>query len=192
LKAGQQATTNPAISMIPVKDEVAWSRNANHYREVLSGLASINTDLRNVEQPDARYSTHLLDLMPENTVVYAAFPNLANSITESHRIIQQRMSQNEALREWWEKEQAGRRQNMDQVVESIQQFGSYLGDEIAVSVAMDAKAEPSEPLVLAELKNSAGFREFIEQEIAKYSGDQKAKARLSFVENPKAAVAVSD
>lgn len=192
LKAGQQATTNPAISMIPVKDEVAWSRNANHYREVLSGLASINTDLRNVEQPDARYSTHLLDLMPENTVVYAALPNLANSITESHRIIQQRMSQNEALRQWWEKEQAGRRQNMDQVVESIQQFGSYLGDEIAVSVAMDAKAEPSEPLVLAELKNSAGFREFLEQEIAKYSGDQKAKAKLSFVENPKAAVAESD
>lgn len=192
LKAGQQATTNPAISMIPVKDEVAWSRNANHYREVLSALASINTDLRNVEQPGARYSTHLLDMMPENTVVYAALPNMANSIAESHRIIQDRMSQNEALRQWWEKEQSGRRQNMDQVVESIREFGSYLGDEIAVSVSIDGKAEPSEPLVLAELKNSAGIRGFIEQQIAKYSGDQKAKAKLSFVEDPKTAVAESD
>ncbi|HEX6044392.1 MAG TPA: FecR domain-containing protein [Pyrinomonadaceae bacterium] len=188
LRAGEQATTNPAISMIPVKDEVAWSRNATRYAEVLSALASVNADLRNVDQPGARYSTHLLDLMPENTVVYAALPNLAESIAESHRIIQERMSHNEALRQWWEKEQAGKRQNMDEVVQTIRQFGSYLGDEIAVSVPMNAKTEPGEPLVLAELKNSAGLRELIEQQITKYSGDQNATARLSFVEDPKSFV----
>lgn len=192
LKAGDQATTNPAIAMIPVKDEVSWSRNANQYAEVLSSLASINADLRSVEQPEARHSTHLLDLMPEQTVIYAALPNMANSIVESHRIIQERVSQNPALREWWEKEQAGRRQNMDQVVGTIQEFGSYLGDEIAVSVSMDQKGEPSDPLVLAELKNSAGFREFLEQQIAKYAGGQKGKAELRFVEDPKAAVPEAD
>ncbi len=192
LKAGDQVTTNPAIAMIPVKDEVAWSRNATQYAEVLSSLASINADLRSVEQPEARHSTHLLDLMPEQTVIYAALPNMANSIVESHRIIQERVSQNEALREWWEKEQSGRRQNMDQVVGTIQEFGSYLGDEIAVSVSMDQKGEPTDPLVLAELKNSAGFREFLEQQIAKYAGGQKGKAELRFVEDPKAAVADAD
>ena len=185
LRPGEQATTNPSISLIPVKDEVSWSRNAGRYREVLSSLASINADLRTVEQPNERTSTHLLDLMPESTVVYAALPNLANTITESHRIIQERMSHNEALRQWWEKEQAGRGQNMDQVVESIRQFGSYLGDEIAVSVSMDAKNEPGEPLVLAELKNSTGLREMIEQQVTKLSGDQKATSKLVFVEDPK-------
>ncbi len=185
LRAGEQATTNPAISMIPVKDEVAWSRNAARYAEVLKALASVNTDLRAVEQPSARHSTHLLDLMPEGTVVYAALPNLADSIAESHRIIKERMSHNEALRQWWEKEQAGKRQNMDQVVETIQQFGSYLGDEIAVSVSMDEKAEPGAPLVLAELKNTEGFREFLVQQVTKYAGDQNATAKLSFVEDPK-------
>ncbi|HEU4768825.1 MAG TPA: FecR domain-containing protein [Pyrinomonadaceae bacterium] len=192
LKAGDQATTNPAISMIPVKDEVAWSRNATQYAEVLSSLASVNADLRNVEQPGVRYSTHLLDLMPEQTVVYAALPNMANSIAESHRIIQERMSQNAALRQWWAKEQEGRRQNMDQVVETIRQFGSYLGEEIAVSVSIDEKGEPGEPLVLAELKNSGGFREFLEQEIAKYAGGQKGKPELRFIESPKTAVAESE
>ena len=191
LRAGEQATTNPSISVIPVKDEVAWSRNAGYYREVLSALASVNTDLRAVEQPAQRYSTHLLDLMPENTVVYAAVPNLADSISESHRIIQERMSHNEALRQWWEKEQAGRGQNMDKVVETIREFGSYLGDEIAVSVALNTKNEPDSPLVLAELKNSTGLREFIEQQITKYSGDQNAKAKLVFVDDPKTAVAES-
>jgi len=192
LRAGEQVTTNPSISVIPVKDEIAWSRNAGRYREVLSALASVNTDLRNVEQPGARNSTHLLDLMPEGTVVYAALPNLANTIAESHRIIQERMSHNEALREWWAKKQAGRGQNMDQVVDSIRQFGSYLGDEIAVSVSIDEKGEPGEPMVLAELKNSTGFREFIEQEVTKLSGDQKAKAKLVFVQDPKTAVPVTD
>ena len=187
LKPGEQATTNPAIAMIPVKDEVSWSHNAERYAAVLNGLASLKNELIKVQQPGVRNSTHLLDLMPEGTVVYAAIPNLADSIVESHRVIQERMSQNPALRQWWEKEQSGRAQNMDQVVETIRQFGSYLGDEIAVSVSMDAKGEPSEPLVLAELKNSQGFRQFIEQEIAKYSNDKKGKPEIEFIENPASA-----
>src|SRR6185295_14098123 len=82
LRPGEQVTTNPAITTIPVKDEVAWSRNADRYAAVLSGLATLKGELKQVAQPDVRYSTHLLDMMPENTVVYAALPNLANSIAE--------------------------------------------------------------------------------------------------------------
>lgn len=192
LRPGDQATTNSSITTIPVKDEVAWSRNAQKYTAVLNGLANVNSALKKVPQPGVRNSTHLLDLMPENTVVYAALPNLANTIVESHRVIQERISQNAALREWWEKEQAGRAQNMDQVVETIRQFGSYLGDEIAVSVSMDGQGRPTEPLVLAELKNSQGFRRFIEQEIAKYAGDKKGRPEIVFVENPMAAAPQSD
>jgi FecR protein len=191
LRPGEQVTTNPSIATIPVKDEVAWSRNANHYTTVLAGLANINNGLKSVQQPGVRNSTHLLDMMPENTMVYAALPNLANSIVESHRVIQERMSQNAALRQWWEKEQSGRSQNMDQVVETIRQFGSYLGDEIAVSVSMDEQGKPGEPLVLAELKNSEGFRQFLEQEIAKYSGDKKGRPEIQFVEDPMSAGAAS-
>src|SRR5215216_2596843 len=192
LRPGEQVTTNPAITTIPVKDEVAWSRNADRYAAVLNGLASVKDALKKVQQPGVRTSTHLLDLMPENTVVYAALPNFADSIVESHRVIQERVSQNAALREWWEKEQSGRAQNMDQVVETIRQFGSYLGDEIAVSVSMDDKGRPGEPLVLADLKNSQGFRQFLEQEIAKYSGDKKSRPEIQFVENPATAVPTGD
>ena len=192
LRPGEQATTNPAITTIPVKDEVAWSRNADRYAAVLNGLASLNHELKKVPQPGVRNSTHLLDLMPENTVVYAALPNLADTIVESHRVIQERMSQNPALRQWWEKEQSGRAQNMDRVVETIRQFGSYLGDEIAVSVSMDQNGAPSDPLVLAELKNSQGFRQFLEQEIAKYSSDKKDKPEIEFIENPATATPRSD
>lgn len=183
LRPGEQVTTSPAITTIPIKDEVAWSKNASRYAAVLSGLARLKNELKNVQQPGVRNSTHLLDLMPENTVVYAALPNLTDTITESHRIIQERMSQNAALREWWEKEQSGRAQNMDQVVETIRQFGSHLGDEIAVSVSMDEQGRPGEPLVLAELKDAAGFRQVLEQQVAKISGGQN-RPEIAFVENP--------
>jgi FecR protein/Protein of unknown function (DUF3352) len=192
LRPGDQATTNPAITTIPIKDEIAWSRNADKYAAVLNGLASVKNALKNVQQPGVRNSTHLLDLMPENTVVYAALPNLANTIVESHRVIQERISQNAALRQWWEKEQSGRAQNMDQVVETIRQFGSYLGDEIAVSVSMDDQGKPNDPLVLAELKDAEGFRPFLESQIAKYAGEKKGGPEIQFVEDPNTAVATAD
>ena len=71
-------------------------------------FTSLNKELGKVSLPGVRNSTHLLDLMPENTIVYAALPNLTSTIVESHRIMQERISQNPALREWWEKEQAGK------------------------------------------------------------------------------------
>jgi len=196
LHSGEQATTNAAIERIPVKDEVAWSRKAAHYAETLAALTSLNQELGNVAQPGVRNSTHLLDLMPENTIVYAALPNLTSTIVESHRIMQERINQNAALREWWGKEE-GRRQgpNVDQIISSIHEFGDYLGDEIAVSVSMDEKGEPDAPLVLAELKNSVGFQQFVEQQIAKYAGNAQAnnqtRAAIRFVADPLTATATA-
>ena len=74
------------------------------YAETLAAFTSLNKELSKVAQPGVRNSTHLLDLMPENTIVYAALPNLTSTIVESHRIMQERINQNPALREWWEKE----------------------------------------------------------------------------------------
>ena len=197
LHGGEQATTNAAIAKIPVKDEVSWSRNAAHYAETLAALSSLNKELVKVSQPGVRNSTHLLDLMPENTIVYAALPNLTSTIVESHRIMQERINQNPALREWFEKEQTGHRgANVDQVIGSIREFGEYLGDEIAVSVSMDEKGEPVAPLVLAELKNSAGFQQFLEQQIAKFAGEQKTgslenRPAIRFIQDPLTATATA-
>lgn len=190
LRAGEQATTSSAISRVAVKDEVAWSRKAAQYAQMLATLESVKKELAAVPRPGIRNSTHLLDLMPANTVVYAGLPNLANTIAESHRLIEERMSQNPALRDWWEREQAGKRQNMDQVIGTIREFGEYLGDEIAVSVALNEKTQPDAPVVLAELKNSYGFRQFIEQQIAKYSNGQTDHPNIQFVDDP-ASAAVS-
>src|SRR6266545_7256955 len=81
------------------------------------------------------------------------------------------------------------------VIGSIREFGDYLGDEIAVSVSIDEKGEPVAPLVLAELKNSAGFQQFVEQQIAKYAGSAPAnnqhRPAIRFVLDPLTATATA-
>lgn len=185
LRAGEQAATSKTIANIPVKDEVAWSRNAGRYAQTLAGLAALNKEVGRVQQPGVRYSTRLLDLMPENTIIYAALPNLATTIAESHRIMQERIGQNAALKEWWEtKRSRNGDQDMNQVMATVREFGDHLGDEIAVSVSMDQKGEPVAPVVIAELKSSEGFRQFLEQQIAKYSNSGQHKAPITFVDDP--------
>jgi ferric-dicitrate binding protein FerR (iron transport regulator) len=185
LRPGEQATTSAAIERIPVKQEVAWSRKADKYAAMLSSLAVLNGELNAVARPGLRNSTHLLDLMPESTVIYAALPNLANTITESQRIIQQRMEENPALREFWVKERSG--QHIEEAMATIREFGNYLGDEIAVSVSMDEKSEPNAPVVLADLKDAAGFRQALEEQIAKHQGGPS----VQFVDDPSTATAPS-
>src|SRR5205807_104165 len=94
LRAGQQATTSPVIATVTVKDEIGWSRNAARYEQTLRGLTALQKDLNAVPKPGVRYSTRLLDMMPENTVLYAALPNLGATIAESNRIIEERIQQN--------------------------------------------------------------------------------------------------
>jgi hypothetical protein len=196
LHGGEQATTNASIDKIPVKDELAWSKKASSYAATLASLTALSNELSRVPQPGVRNSTRLLDMMPENTIVYAALPNLTSTIVESHHIMQERINQNPELKAWWDKEQSGLHgQNVDQVINSIREFGDYLGEEIAVSVSLNEKNEPVAPVVLAELKNSNGFRPFLEQQIAKYAkltdkpGD---KPDIRFVEDPLTATAPTE
>ena len=185
IRAGEQATTSASIEKVALKDEVAWSRNSARYAQTLAAFTSLNKELGKVALPGVRNSTHLLNLMPESTIVYAALPNLTSTIVESHRIMQDRINQNAVLRQWYEKKNSNERgHNVDQVMGTIREFGDYLGDEIAVSVSIDGNGDPVAPLVLAELKNSAGLQQFLEQQVAKYAGNQQGRPEIRFVADP--------
>lgn len=188
LRAGDQATTNAAIETIPVKDEVAWSRNAARYAQVLEGLAVLRKDLNAVARPGVRNSTRLLDMMPENTVLYAALPNLAASIVESNRIIEERIQQNPALKDWFASQQGQRGPGMNQAITTIKEFGEQLGEEIAVGAGMNDQGQPSEPIVLAQLKNPGGFRPFFDAEVQKLSTSGKGP-QVQWVDDPRNAQA---
>jgi FecR-like protein/putative zinc finger protein len=189
LKAGEQATTSNSIETIPVKDEVSWSRNAARYTQTLDALTALNKELNAVQQPDVRHSTRLLDMMPENTVLYAAVPNLAATIVESNRIIEEKIQQNPALHDWF---QNRREPGLNSAMTAIRDFGDQLGDEIAVGAGMDEKGEPVAPIVLAELKNPAGFHAFFDAEMQKLNADGKNRPQVTWIDDPKTAQPVAD
>ncbi len=186
LRAGEQATTNTSIERIPVKDEIAWSRNAARYAKTLEGLTALQKELNAVAKPGVRYSTRLLDMMPENTVLYAALPNLSATIAESNRIIEERIQQNPALKDWFANRHEPRGPGMNQSISVIKEFGDQLGDELALGAGMSDSGDPVEPIVLAELKNPAGFRAFFDAEVQKMGGQGKTPP-VQWVEDPKTA-----
>src|SRR5437588_10143920 len=191
LRAGDQATTNAAIETVPVKDEVSWSRNAARYTQTLDALASLNKELNAVPKPGVRNSTRLLDMMPEGTVLYAALPNLAASIVESNRIIEERIQQNPALHDWFANRHEPRGPGMNQAITTLKDFGAQLGEEIAVGAGMSDQGQPTEPIVLAELKNPADFRAFFDNEVQKLSANGKAP-QVTWVEDPRTAQAATN
>jgi len=102
LLPGDQTTTSRSLDRTPVQQNVAWSRNAARYANLVSELAKLRRDVnQRVHLPGVRYSSKFVDVVPENTVFYAALPNLTDTLAESQRIMQERISQNPALAEWW-------------------------------------------------------------------------------------------
>jgi hypothetical protein len=188
LHPGDQTTTNVSLEPVAIKDEIKWSRNAERYTNVMAQLTALRKDLNaKVTRPGVRYSTRLLDLMPEGTVLYGALPNLTGTIAESHRIMQERIQQNPALREWWQKENHqsnGDAADLNQLINRVREFGKYLGSEIAVGAQLGANGEPENPLVIGELSDAAGFRPFLEGQIAQFKSNEKGAPSIRIIDDP--------
>jgi hypothetical protein len=73
----------------------------------------------------------------------------------------------------------------------IRAFSDYLGQEIVVTLSPDATGRNEQPLFLAEVTRS-GFREFLQQEIAKIAAESQGKASVRFIEDPAQAVSAGD
>lgn len=187
LHPGDQITTHESVEKIPVKNEIAWSRKADEYVKQLDAVRSQIDQF--VAMPGNRYSTRLLDLMPENTVLYVAIPNISETLAQANQILQESLSRNPELNEWYAKEQnqSRGRHGLNQAIEIAQEFGSYLGDEIAVAATSKANgSEPDEPIILAEVKDGDSFRSFLQNKTAQLAQLKDAKDGLQIIDEPMA------
>jgi len=175
LRAGDQTTTHDSIERVPVREEIAWSRDADRFIRMLDAIRSqIDQQLA---MPGNRYSTRLLDLVPADTVLYVAIPNISETLARANEILHENLRQNAELSGWWEKEhkESKRRQGFNQAIELMREFGSQLGDEIVIAAAANRKGsgEPEEPVLLAEVKDGGGFRSFLEGQLEKLGSEKK-------------------
>ena len=166
LHPGDQMATAEAMGRVPVEEEIAWSRNVDSYIALLHELRAYRKDLETVKTPGVRYTSRILDMLPADTAVYVALPNIGQALADAHRLLQDRIRQSEPLRAWWEKQ--GKRGDVDQVIEEVRAFSEYLGDEIVIVVA-SRDGRMGEPVVIAPVIRS-GLRDFLEKESAKIGG----------------------
>jgi len=181
LTAGEQATSGPSVSKVPIQNEIAWSKNSAKYLALLGDFAVLQKQFAAIPAPGLRYNSNLLPYVPDHTVVYAAIPNLANTLGEAGRLFQDRLQQSPELRNWWKQQQKGKGPKLEDVLNQLKTFNSYLGDEIVFAVAKDG-TEYAAPVVLAKVRQG-GLENFLQKEGRRLSADP-SQAALQVVRDP--------
>ncbi|MBI4471862.1 MAG: FecR domain-containing protein, partial [Acidobacteria bacterium] len=103
LVPGQQLSTNPVLGTVPIEQDIAWSREAEVHLELLREFLRLNQDLgARIASQELRYSSNLINVLPENTAVLAAMPNMTESFGQAYDTFRQRILENPALRTWWD------------------------------------------------------------------------------------------
>jgi hypothetical protein len=93
LRAGDEQTSGPGVSKVPIQSEIAWSRNSAKYLALLGDFAALQKGIEAIPAPGLRYSSELLPYVPDHTAVYAAIPNLASTLGEASQLFQERLQQ---------------------------------------------------------------------------------------------------
>lgn len=175
LHSGDQVSTSESVDTVPVRDEIAWSQNLDKHLALLAEFAKLQNKLETVPLPGLRYQSHLLPLLPADTVLYAGIPNLGDAIDQANQLFQQQLNESQVLRDWW---QRGRRSEggptFEQTIQKVHLLSQYLGDEIVFSMNMSRRYES--PLIVAEVRRP-GLKEFIQSQLAEQSNDHHVALR---------------
>jgi hypothetical protein len=165
LRPGDQVATSASMTPVAVRDEIAWSRNAEQHMALLREFSALQRKIAEIPLPGVRYSSKLMGLLPAGTAVYAAIPNLGSFLGEADRIFRQRVQESPVLREWWQQKMEGKQgPALEEVIARIRGVSDFLGDEIVLAAVEDSAGKIGNPIFLAEVKRP-GLREYLEKEL---------------------------
>lgn len=184
LHGGDQTASRGAAAPASFEEEFGWSRDRAALLELAGEIARVKRALAaSPASWQGRTSTRLLDAMPDGTVVYAALPNLSGTVVDFYDALAPRLAANPVLASWWSEGPgaAERQAEVKKLLETLRTWGSYLGDEVAVGIATDASGHPGAPLAVTTVEK-AGFREFVESEIARTGAAGKVRLVSSAAE----------
>ena len=189
LRPGDQLTTSDRLHPVPLEEEFAWSRDAATHRELLRELEGLRKAVAEaIDSAPPRTSTRLLDLMPADTLVYAAMPNITDGLAEARAAFQDRLLQSPVLAQWWQERvtDTGVETEINDLIDRLQPLGDALGAEAALAVPAAVLHGRGTPLFLAELIDPASFRAEIAAMIEAAEG---SAPDLLLVDDPATAVA---
>ncbi len=131
LNPGDQVATRASLGTVSLADEIAWSVNAADHLALLRELTDLNLELRNRPQPNLRYSSNILELLPPETAVYLGLSNFSSSIRETVELLESRMQTSVVLSGW-----IGHSEELDHLREAIGRvapLGERLGEELVIA-----------------------------------------------------------
>ncbi len=173
LAPGEQLGTKPAVERIPIEEAIAWSPNVEQHLALLREVTSLGRELdQAIDAPELRFQTELLQQAPSDTVVYVAFPNIAETLNQAYDMLQQKVSTNPVLDEWWTATmiESGEGAELEQVLRKIRDFGEHFGDEIVISVPRGVEGELGEPYILSRVDRPEQFIEFLSEQMPALDG----------------------
>jgi ferric-dicitrate binding protein FerR (iron transport regulator) len=165
--AGQEATSSDRLATVPFSEEIGWSQDASQYLAMLSELSAVGKQLEAITPPPPRYSSTLVNAVPATAAVYAAIPNLGDTLSQADQILQSNLGQSPALSQWLNQPATAaagsptRGALIEQMIQRLQQANGYLGNELVAAmvpgtpggvVAMAAVTKPG----LADFFASSG------------------------------------
>ena len=169
LHPGQQTTTRVELGRVPIAEEIAWSKQIDKHLALLQEFAKLGREIdRHVETPGARYGTTLLDRVPADTVVYVAIPNLTATLGQAYDLMQDKISENQLLREWWDESVAasGADDDIALAMAKIRTYGRQIGDEIVIAVSgINREGTDPDVLILSKLSDPDDFVELIRADL---------------------------
>ena len=103
-----------------------------------------------LQYPPPRSQSHLLPLLPDSTILYAAFPNYGETSHQALTMFREELNENPKLHAWWTQGQmATEGPKIEDALEKFYQLSQYLGDEIVISGSTSQKGDPR-IVILAE------------------------------------------
>jgi ferric-dicitrate binding protein FerR (iron transport regulator) len=171
LHPGDQTTTSPNVAAVPVRQEVAWSRDASRYDALLAELTAAGRAIdAQVARPALRTSSRLLDLVPAGSLVYLALPNLSANLVQTQQLLEQRLAESPVLQQWWSATlgSPANQQQFHDLVQQVGDVGQDLGDEVVIAAGSAAGSTvcSGPPVMLAEATREEPLRATLRQEVA--------------------------
>ncbi len=192
LHPGDQVATAAGLATSSVAADISWSRDHDRYVALMRELKTLDVELEaTLAAKGERTGSALLPLVPADTAVYLALPNVTTEVADLERRFEERVAENPALARWWQEHsgQGGFGQHLHELFTRLSHLGQYLGEEVTIAVVPGTQGSREGFVLLAEIGNAVAFRTALEEEVARIANEHPGQNEVRIVDSPAEAAA---
>lgn len=188
LHSGDQLATTPAVALVPVREEIAWSHDLDHELALLAEFSKLREKFEQIPTPPARYESKILPLLPQDTILYVSIPNLGEALQQANQIFQQQLVESPVLQQWWGQVNRSAQQiTPEELIAQVPALSQFLGDEVVITMGSGSR---NGPILLSEIRQP-GLEDFLQNHLASAFTRHDSASDLHVV-NPQSLASLPD